>query len=54
MDIAGVPSRHIDWDASNRPETWRKFKLHVDLMLSGPFKKKGGLRILLPTSLGRR
>lgn len=32
----------MDWDANNLPEAWRKFKLHVDLMFSGPFKKKGG------------
>lgn len=41
MDIAGVPSPHMDWDASNLPEAWPKFKLHVDLMFSGPLKKKG-------------
>ena len=41
MDVAGVPLPHIDWEASNLPEAWRKFKLHVDLMFSGPFKEKG-------------
>lgn len=41
MDVAGVPSPRMDWDASNLPEAWRKFKLHVELMFSGPFKKKG-------------
>ena len=41
MDVAGVPSPHIDREASNLPEAWGKFKLHVDLMFSGPFKKKG-------------
>ncbi len=41
MDIAGVPSPCLNWDANNLPEAWRKFKLHMDLMFSGPFKKKG-------------
>ncbi|XP_056880704.1 uncharacterized protein LOC130521067 isoform X1 [Takifugu flavidus] len=40
MDVAGVPSPRMDWDASNLPEAWRKFKLHVNLMFSGPFKEK--------------
>lgn len=40
MDAAGVPSPHMDWDANNLPEAWRRFKLHVELMFSGPFKKK--------------
>lgn len=40
MDIAGVPSPHMDWDACNLPVAWRKFKLHVELMFSGPFKRK--------------
>lgn len=31
----------MDWDASNLPEAWRWFKLHVDLIFSGPFRKKG-------------
>lgn len=41
MDISGVPSPHMDWDAKNLPEAWRKFKLHVGLMFSGPLKRKG-------------
>nr|XP_049581908.1 cartilage intermediate layer protein 1-like [Syngnathus scovelli] len=40
MDIPGVPAPVMDWDASNLPEAWRKFKLHVSLMFSGPFKAK--------------
>lgn len=31
----------MNWDAGNLPEAWRKFKLHVELMFSGLFKKKG-------------
>lgn len=41
MDIAGVPSPHMDWEAGNLSKACRKFKLHVDLMFSGPFKQKG-------------
>lgn len=40
MDISGVPSPHMNWDASNLPVAWRKFKLHVEFMFTGPFKKK--------------
>ena len=40
MDVAGVPSPHMDWDSINLPVAWRKFKLHVELMFKGPFKKR--------------
>lgn len=41
MDTSGVPLPRMDWDAKNLPEAWRKFKQHVELMFSGPLKKKG-------------
>lgn len=41
MDTSGVPSPRMDWDAKNLPEAWRKFKQHVELMFSGPLKRKG-------------
>ena len=42
MDVAEVAvwSSHKDGDACNFFETWRKFRLLVDLMFSGPLKKK--------------
>lgn len=40
MDVAGVPSPQMNWDACNLPVAWRKFRLHVELMFLGPFKRK--------------
>ncbi|MET0104994.1 MAG: RNase H-like domain-containing protein [Sedimenticola sp.] len=30
----------MNWDASNLPEEWQKFKLHVSLIFTGPLKSK--------------
>ncbi len=30
----------MNWEATNLPETWKKFKQHVELMFSGPLKGK--------------
>lgn len=40
MDIAGVPSPKINWDAPDLPGEWKKFKQHVELMFSGPLRSK--------------
>ncbi|KAI2650239.1 Retrovirus-related Pol polyprotein from transposon 17.6 [Labeo rohita] len=40
MDAAGVPAPRMDWESQNLPDTWRKFKQHVELMFSGPFCRK--------------
>lgn len=34
-----MPSPRMDWDASNLPDAWRRFKQHVQLMFAGPLKK---------------
>ena len=40
MDPSGIPLPVMNWDASNLPEEWQKFKLHVSLIFSGPLKAK--------------
>lgn len=41
MDFAGVPSPHMNWESSNLPDAWRKFRQHAELMFAGPLKKRG-------------
>ena len=40
MDLSGIPPPVMNWDASNLPEEWQKFKLHVELIFSGPLNSK--------------
>ena len=40
MDLSGIPPPVMNWDASNLPEEWQKFKLHVELIFSGPLNNK--------------
>lgn len=37
MEAYGVPAPRMDWDSSNLPDAWRRFK---QLMFSGPLKDK--------------
>ena len=30
----------MDWDSGNIPESWTKFKQHMELMFKGPLKGK--------------
>ncbi|XP_073722699.1 uncharacterized protein [Misgurnus anguillicaudatus] len=41
MDFAGVPSPHMNWESSNLPDAWRKFRQHAELMFAGLLKKRG-------------
>ena len=40
MDRSGLLPPVMNWDASNLPEEWQKFKLHVELIFSGPLKSE--------------
>ena len=40
MDLSGIPPPVMNWDTSNLPGEWQKFKLHVKLIFSGPLKSK--------------
>ncbi|KAL6455152.1 hypothetical protein MHYP_G00364050 [Metynnis hypsauchen] len=40
MDSTGIPTPRMDWDSSNLPDAWRKFRQHVELMFSGPLASK--------------
>ena len=40
MDLSGIPPPVMNWDASNLPEEWQKFKLHIEPMFWGPLKSK--------------
>ena len=36
MELTGVQSPQMDWDAENLSERWKRFRQHVELMFSGP------------------
>ena len=40
MDLTGVQSPQMDWDAENLPERWKRFRQHMELMFSGPLAAK--------------
>jgi hypothetical protein len=37
---SGIPTPKFDWESTNLPEQWRKFKSHVELIFDGPLKEK--------------
>lgn len=41
MDFAAVPSPHMNWESSNSPDVWHKFRQHAELMFAGPLKTRG-------------
>ncbi|KAK0137209.1 hypothetical protein N1851_026595 [Merluccius polli] len=40
MEAFGVPTPRMDWESSNLPDAWRRFKQHAELMFTGPLKNK--------------
>ncbi|CAB4032430.1 Hypothetical predicted protein [Paramuricea clavata] len=40
MDLNGIPMPKFDWESTNLPEQWRKFKSHVELIFDGSLKEK--------------
>ncbi|KAJ8333874.1 hypothetical protein SKAU_G00411930 [Synaphobranchus kaupii] len=40
MGNTGVPTPRMDWDSTNLPDAWRKFRQHIELMFSGPLPAK--------------
>ena len=40
MEMAGIPPPRMDWESSNIPDSWEKFKAHVELIFKGPLKRK--------------
>ena len=38
MALSGIKCPQMQWDGDNLKENWRRFKQHVELMLSGPLK----------------
>ena len=40
MDFASVHAPHMNWDSSNLPDAWKKFRQHAVLMFSGPLNEK--------------
>ena len=38
--MCGVSLPNMNWDSSNLPEAWDKFRRHTDLVFSGPLKSK--------------
>ena len=39
MDLTGVPTPTINWESSNLPDQWKKFKTHAELIFNGPLKE---------------
>ena len=40
MEMYGVSIPKMDWDSTNLPQAWDKFKIHAELIFSGPLKAK--------------
>ena len=40
MDLTGVQSPQMDWEAENLPERWKRFRQNVELMFGGPLSVK--------------
>ena len=40
MELAGTSAPSMDWNRINLPETWKRFKQHVELMFTGPLSEK--------------
>jgi len=40
MDLTGVQSPQMDWEAKNLPGCWKHFQQHMELMFSGPLAAK--------------
>jgi len=40
MDLTGIPTPNMNWDSTNLPEPWKKFRQHVDLIFGGPLADK--------------
>lgn len=38
MQMNGITPPSMDWDSSNLPESWEKFRRHTDLIFKGPLK----------------
>ena len=40
MNMSGITPPSMDWESSNLPEAWEKFKRHTELVFKGPLKDK--------------
>ncbi|XP_052766234.1 uncharacterized protein LOC128207393 [Mya arenaria] len=40
MDMSGITPPCMDWDSTNLPEAWERFKRHVELIFTGPLSSK--------------
>ena len=38
--MAGIPPPRMDWESTNLPDSWERFKAHVELIFKGPLKEK--------------
>ena len=54
MELTGIPTPKIDWNASNLVEQWKQFQEHVSLIFSGPLTgKEESEKMYLSTLVGR-
>ncbi|XP_014667306.1 PREDICTED: uncharacterized protein LOC106808905, partial [Priapulus caudatus] len=40
MELAGIPVPKMEWDSSNLPEAFKRFKQHIQLVFDGPLTDK--------------
>ena len=40
MNMSGITPPSMDWESTNLPEAWEKFKRHTELIFKGPLKDK--------------
>ena len=40
MELSGITPPKFDWDDTNLPQQWERFKRHIELIFNGPLKEK--------------
>lgn len=40
MELSGITPPRFDWEDTNLPEQWERFKRHIELIFKGPLKEK--------------
>ena len=40
MELSGITPPKFDWEDTNLPEQWERFKRHIELIFKGPLKDK--------------
>ena len=54
MDLSGIPPPVMNWDASNLPEEWQMFKLHVSSQDNVKLRLKKNMCLIYCYGLDKR